>query len=240
MENKSKRILIKEGINKDINISNLFDVDQINITVSKDAKLNLTIALLSEYNDTRIKINVKENAEANIYVADFSNSSARLTALVKLEGEGAKGLWKTSCLSKNEEEKYYDISFIHEVKNTSSEMINYGVATDSSSLTFKGISHIQNNAAKSSANQQAKIIVFDDEVKASSSPSLRIDNNDINASHSAIVGRLNEDHLYYLMSRGLSEDESRRLITYGYLSPIAEYFDDETKEEILKKISVRF
>lgn len=240
MEN-NKRIIIKKGLVRDIDLSSYLDYDSISIILSQDSVSNIKLAILDKLNkDIRIKIVLKENANANIYFADFAPSNHKVIGLVKLEEEHANAIWKTSCLSKEKEEKLYDISFIHEAKNTTSKMENYGVATNASSLKFKGVSHIQQTANKSSASQEAKIIVFDDEVNASSSPSLRIDNNDINASHSAIVGRLNEEHLYYLMSRGLTEDESRRLITFGYLSPISNYFDKETKDKIIEKISGRF
>ena len=46
------------------------------------------------------------------------------------------------------------------------------------------------------------------------------------ASHAAVVGRLNEDHLFYLESRGVSEEDAKRLIALGYLKPIERYYDD--------------
>lgn len=238
MENK--RIVVKKDSTREINISQFLDFDQITITVGEYSNVKILGALLERAHDIRLRINIKENATADIFFADFAPNSHKIIGLVKLEGTNSKGSWKTSCLSKDDEEKTYDISFIHEAVGSESKMENYGVATDKSKLTFKGVSHIQNSAPKSNASQQAKIIVFDDDVVASSSPSLRIDNNDINASHAAIVGRLNDEHLYYLMSRGLSEDESRRLITYGYLSPIADNFDENTRNEIIDAIEVRF
>ena len=65
------------------------------------------------------------------------------------------------------------------------------------------------------------------------SPILKIDENDIEASHAAVVGKINDEHIFYLTSRGLSEEEAKRLITLGYLKPIMTGFaDDEMKNEI--------
>ena len=54
----------------------------------------------------------------------------------------------------------------------------------------------------------------------------------MSASHAAIVGKLNEDHMFYLMSRGLDSKEARRLITLGYLKPIETYFDEADRSRI--------
>ncbi len=83
-------------------------------------------------------------------------------------------------------------------------------------------------------------MVFDEACKGIAKPILKIDENDIEASHAAVVGRINEDHLFYLTSRGLTEAEAKELITLGYLKPILNGFDDEEmKEEISKLIEER-
>ncbi|HBN00459.1 MAG TPA: Fe-S cluster assembly protein SufD, partial [Firmicutes bacterium] len=76
-------------------------------------------------------------------------------------------------------------------------------------------------------------IVFDPDADGLASPILKISDNDVLASHAAVVGRLNEEHLFYLESRGLSEEEAKRLIALGYLKPIESYFaDKETVQKI--------
>ena len=239
MENNIKKIVIKSNKSRVVTFEDFCGFENVTITVQKDAKLNLRLASFNKTQNVQLKVILKENASSDMVYADFSDDSISFRALIKLEGEYSNASWKLSSLSKKEENKNFDISFIHEAKNTISNMENYGVGMDNSKLVFKGVSHILNGSSNSNAIQQAKIIVFDDGVDASSSPSLRIDENDVNASHAAIVGRLNEEHLYYLMSRGLSEDEARKLITYGYLSPIAQYFDLKTQEEIMNKIKSR-
>jgi Fe-S cluster assembly protein SufD len=65
---------------------------------------------------------------------------------------------------------------------------------------------------------------------------LNIDENEVKASHAATVGKLNESHLFYLMSRGLTKEEARRLVTLGYLKPIVSYFEGDVKDEIDRAI----
>ncbi len=172
--------------------------------------------------------------------ADFSFTSHTLNINCILEEEGAKGFFHLSGLGRKETKKVFNINFIHKAPNTESIMENYGVVRENSSLSFIGTSFIQQGAKKSKAAQIAKIMIFDPKCQASASPILKIDENDVLASHAAAEGKINEEHLFYLMSRGLKEDEAKRLITLGYLNPITTFiFDDEAKEEVRKNIMER-
>ena len=83
-------------------------------------------------------------------------------------------------------------------------------------------------------------MVFDKASNAVAKPILQIDENDIEASHAAIVGKINDEHLFYLTSRGLTDAEAKELITFGYLKPILNGFDEENiKEEITELIEGR-
>ena len=62
-----------------------------------------------------------------------------------------------------------------------------------------------------------------------------IDDNDIDASHSSTVGKISDDELFYLMSRGIPMEHARELITYGYLKPIINGFNDESTASELGK-----
>ena len=79
--------------------------------------------------------------------------------------------------------------------------------------------------------QQTKGIVF---------PKLLIDENDVEASHAASVGQANEEHIFYLQSRGLTYIEALRLMIMGYLAPvISEIEDKEIQEELMKEIEAK-
>ncbi len=185
-------------------------------------------------------INVSNNAKYHCAVADFSSSNVSMNMMCNLNGEYAQGMFKLSTLVKDNNSKVFDINFIHNNPNTTSLMENYGVVRDESNLAFVGVCHIKEKCKKSKANQSAKIMVFDPKCKASASPILKIDENDVFASHSACEGRINEEHLFYLMSRGVSEEASKRLITLGYLNPILPLiFNDELRKSVENAILTR-
>lgn len=210
----------------------LLDPESINFVVSNNAKVELRIAIFNVSNDIKITGKVENNCVVNIAVADFSSASFNFDTNIDLSGEYSMCNVNLASLTKGENSKEFSVSIKQNAIGSHADIDCYGVATDNSSLIFSGTSHILNGSRQSFASQKAKIIVFDKGVKAKASPILKIDENDVKASHSALVGKLNPNHIYYLKSRGISENDAKRLITYGYLKPIEAYFDEEIATKI--------
>jgi Fe-S cluster assembly protein SufD len=200
----------------------------LSFDVPENGSLHLAIAAFKEIKDTVIEVNVAKNGAFNGSIADFAPGHAKLILNVHLNGEGGQCQWHSAVLASKDDNKTYETSVYHTSTNSLALMSNYGISRDSSKLVFSGVSEIKNGAKKTHTRQEAKIIVFDPKSDGRCSPILKIGENDVEASHAAIVGRLNEDHLFYLQSRGVSLDEAKRLITLGYLKPIENYFNDPT------------
>ena len=187
------------------------------------------------------QVNLNEGSEYRGALADFSYGKKEFNFVCNLNKVYAKANWNLASLSTEKDHKIFYVSFYHHARHTYAKMENYGVCEDESKLNFFGTSSIERGAKTSTTHQSAKIMVFDEKCKAKASPILCIDENDVEASHAAVVGQINEDHIFYLTSRGIPEDEAKKLITLGYLNPILNYFDDEkTLEEIKNSIERRF
>lgn len=206
--------------------------DDLDIEVFNNANLTLKLLSSSPLENLKIQANLGENCQLQIFFADFSRSNLKLNSCVNLNGENANCLWHLACLASKKSHKEFDVSFIHNVGSTKALMDNYGVAKDEAKIFFSGINHIKQNSKKSITSQNAKIIVFDKLAHGVASPILKIDENEVQASHAAIVGRLNDDHMFYLMSRGLSKNDARELITRGYLEPIKKEFNEVNQNKI--------
>jgi len=225
----SQNLVIKNREIKEMEISNF---SSLNIELKDDSKLTLKIINFDSVKNIEISAKVGQNAQLDVVFAEFSTSDILVKSNVDLCKEGATCNWKLATLSNNTSKKTFDISFNHLVGHTNADMDNYGVARDKSYIVFSGVNHILEGSKSSVSRQNAKIIVFDKEAGGTASPILRIDENDVVASHGAVVGQLNEDHMFYLMSRGLSKDNARKLITLGYLKPISVYFNKDTQDKI--------
>lgn len=224
-----QNIVIENKENKEIELSNF---SSLKIELKDNSKLLLKIINFDDIENIEISAKVGQNAQLDVIFAEFSESNIIVKSNVDLCKEGASCNWKLATLSNGTSRKTFDISFNHLVGHTNADMDNYGVARDKSYIVFSGVNHILEGSKSSISKQNAKIIVFDKEAGGTASPILRIDENDVVASHGAVVGQLNEDHMFYLMSRGLSKENARKLITIGYLKPISVYFNKQNQDRI--------
>ncbi len=170
---------------------------------------------------------LEEGVDIDFATPDFNRTNRQFNVQVELVGQNARTNWLLSSLVDQQHSKVYDVSFLHKHGHTFADMQNYGVIIDDSKLDFSGTSAIFENMTRAETHQTAKIIIFDDKAQAKADPILVIHHNDVAASHAATVGKVNSDHLYYMQSRGISEIETKRLITKGYLEPVIKYVDDE-------------
>ena len=205
----------------------------ISFAVKDNAYLKLAIVNQRD-NEALIKGSIGRNSKLEVYYADFAEANNHIKTDINLDGEHASIHWHLASLSKGKGKKTYEVSVAHNNLDTKSQIDNYGVCKDEAKLNFSGIVHIKNGAHQSAAHQTAKIIIFDDDTDAIAKPILKIDDNDIEASHASSVGKISDDELFYLTSRGISMEKARELITFGYLKPIITGFDDE---EIAKQLT---
>lgn len=214
-------------------------IKNASFTVNEGESFSLRLATFQSLSDCQIDVYVQKDATFDGVFADFAPSKSNIKLNVYLQGEGANGTIRIASLSKGDDKKKFEPSMIHQAKHTHGLVESYGICEDTSRLIFTGVSSIEKGASDSITRQSAKIIVFDEGCLGRCSPILKIDENAVQASHAAVVGKLNEDHLFYLLSRGLNISEARKLITQGYLLPISSYFEENERKKIEEAILKR-
>lgn len=195
--------------------------------INENAELKVNICSLNDAFDANYQFVLNEGSHALIAYADFDKGTKNCNIVFDLNGRHSIVNWHLASLTAFDDKKEFAVSFNHNASDTTALMDNYGVCKDNSALTFSGVGYIHKNAKHAKTHQNAKIMVFDEKCNAKASPILKIDENDVEASHAATVGKVNDEHLFYLCSRGISEEDAKRLITLGYLNPIIKYFEDE-------------
>lgn len=227
------QIQIASNINSNILLSSLNKNTKINITLKEGSSLNIKSVLKGELNTLNLEANLLRNSGIEAYFADFSEGSNNIKVEINLNEEGSKAYWRLASLCAKNDNKEFDVSLLHNSLNTYGLSDNYGVSKDDARLVFSGVSKITNGAKFSKTRQNAKIMVFDENSKGIAKPILKIDENEIEASHGASVGKISDDTMFYLTSRGLNEEQAKELITLGYLKPILSGFEEEEiKDEI--------
>ena len=230
-------LTIEENQNVSLLIANLKDDCELSIEVKDNSNLKFSVLAKESLKQCKITANVGYMSQINGYFADFIPGQCHGEVTINLNKPYSTCDWHLASLTEKQDKKLFDVNVYHNAINTYAQMDNYGVCRDQGKLTFSGICHIIKGSRGSKAHQNAKIMVFDETSNGIAKPILKIDENDIEASHAAIVGKINDEHIFYLTSRGLTEEEAKRLITFGYLKPIiAGFEDDEIKEEIANLI----
>ncbi|MBK8466033.1 MAG: Fe-S cluster assembly protein SufD [Chloracidobacterium sp.] len=114
----------------------------------------------------------------------------------------------------------------HMVPNCISHQTYKGVLNDNSRAVFNGKVFVRENAHGTDAQQSNKNLLLSNEARVDTKPQLEIFNDDVKCSHGATVGQLEEEELFYLLTRGLPDTLARNLLTYGFA------------EEIINKIGI--
>ena len=225
----------------DLNINGELELIEI-YDIKTDAVLNKKISIyenskLLRYVDNQSIDNIKtkisedvavaKNADIRCAYVELSNSNVDLDINYSLNEPEAKATVRLASLAKKDEQKHVTIAISHDACYTTGIMDNYGVVKDAASLVIDGIGTIHKGNHQSNSHQTNKIIVFDEKCNAKANPYLYIDEYDVKASHGASVGKIDENHLYYLQSRGLSRQEAMHLVTYGYFIPVLEFIDND-------------
>jgi len=239
-ENEKVQITTNSNDTKCIFVSDFSNGSILNIDLKENSKMQLSFLAKRNFDKAEINVNLEKGAHFTAYFADFSKDKEKLKVAINLNGEDSAAHWHLASLSANNDNKEFNININHIACQTTAISDNYGVCKDQSKLVFSGCSAIYKGSHGSHTRQNSKIMVFDENCDAIARPLLKIDEKDIEASHGAVVGRIPEEHLFYLTSRGLDESEAKRLITYGYLKPITRgFFDESVREEIVSLIERR-
>ena len=114
----------------------------------------------------------------------------------------------------------YRVVVRHEGKNTSSDVFLKGAVEDEASSVFTGLLRIEEDATRTSAFETNRNLVLSESASAQSVPNLEILCNDVICGHGSTVGQLEEEHLYYLMSRGLPKDRAERVLVRGFFEEV--------------------
>ena len=229
----------------------LFSINELKLVIKKDVKLDLQLNIKAD-TKLNIKINIEKDAkfDFNIYVEGISgkiqykyilneNSSCNVLKYqntdtikemisVELNGEKANINYNFKTIGNNKEA--YDYYIYHNYKNTISNIKNNGVSIKNGNITYQVSTFIPKDKTECIANQNNRIINLTNN-KCEIKPNLYIDCDDVEASHSALIGKFSDEEMFYMQSRGIDYENALKLLITGFLS------SDITDKNILNKIN---
>lgn len=162
-----------------------------------------------------IEFIIGADATLNVYMLITQSSTLTVTAFLKESGASIN-IYGTYLLAGQESLKLITKQW-HEAPYTKSNVIIKGLLTDGARAYYHGTIHVEQDAVGTKAAQENKNILLSQEARALSIPSLEVLTDDVQCSHGSAVGKLNGDHIAYLMTRGLSKELASQLLLESFL-----------------------
>lgn len=162
--------------------------------------------------------------------------SRDIDVAVDLTGEGANLEIKALYLSRADEKVRIRTLVHHRVKNCHSRQLIKGIAGGSADVRFDGVIVVAPGADGTEALQENHNIILSETAKVETLPQLEIYADDVKCSHGATVGRLGEEELFYMRSRGIPEKEAMVLQMLSFVSPVVPEGREEEIAAALRKL----
>ena len=234
-ENSSIKIINLSDDNSEKNfINNLFNFNLGKNAILKNYKID-------KKNNTNIKydyssITQKENSISETFIFSSGSDYIKNEVSCNLEGQYSSAFINgIHLLSKN---KHHEIrtNTNHLYENTKSYQLIKSVIDDSSKSVYQGKIYVDSKAQKTDGYQLSKAVLLNEQAEFNAKPELEIYADDVKCSHGSASGSLDEDSIFYLMSRGLDQKTAKELLINGFLLDVVEKITDEEIKKLLKNM----
>jgi Fe-S cluster assembly protein SufB len=170
------------------------------------------------------------------------NLGSRLTMkypAVILKGEGAHGEVLSIAFAGEGQHQDAGAKITHLAPHTTSQIISKSISKDGGRSSYRGLLKIGEGAEHVKSNVVCDALLLDDHSRSDTYPTIEIDAKHVTMGHEASVSKIGEDQLFYLQSRGLSEDEANALIVNGFLEPLVKELPMEYALEMNRLIQIQ-
>ena len=234
-ENSSIKIINLSDDNSEKNfINNLFNFNLGKNAILKNYKID-------KKSNTNIKydyssITQKENSISETFIFSSGSDYIKNEVSCNLEGQYSSAFINgIHLLSKN---KHHEIrtNTNHLYENTKSYQLIKSVIDDSSKSVYQGKIYVDSKAQKTDGYQLSKAVLLNEQAEFNAKPELEIYADDVKCSHGSASGSLDEDSIFYLMSRGLDQKTAKELLINGFLFDVVEKITDEEIKKLLKNM----
>lgn len=206
--------------------------------------------------NARVRYSSIENWSKNVYNLNTKRAIVHENGIMEwINGNnGSKLTMLYPCsvlIGKNSKTEYIGIAYAgkgqyqdtgckvyHLAENTSSKVISKGISKDSGVASYRGLVSIKKGAINSKSSVRCDGLMLDNQSKALTFPAMEVAESQVQVSHEAVVGKIQEEQLFYLMSRGLSEQEAVKMIVLGFIEPIVKELPLEYAVELNRLIEL--
>ena len=234
-ENSSIKIINLSDDNSEKNfINNLFNFNLGKNSILKNYKIDKKSNTNIKYDYSNII--QKENSISETFIFSSGSHYIKNEVNCNLEGQYSSAFINgIHLLSKN---KHHEIrtKTNHLYENTKSYQLIKSVINDSSKSVYQGKIYVDSKAQKTDGYQLSKALLLNEQAEFNAKPELEIYADDVKCSHGSASGSLDENSIFYLMSRGLDQKTAKKLLINGFLLDVVEKITDEEIKKLIKKM----
>jgi Fe-S cluster assembly protein SufD len=167
-----------------------------------------------------VRARLDRDALLNTLVVTLGGDFSRTWKECTLAGENAQSYMYGLYFSHGSQQFEHWTMQDHVAPHCTSDLLYKGALTDTSQALYYGTIHIRPNAHHSDAYQANRNLALSPNARALPHPRLEIENNEVRCTHGVTVGQVSDEQLFYLESRGISRDDARRLIVFGFFNQV--------------------
>ncbi len=243
----SLRLDIDLGKNSSLKVINIFNERSNNnlinirqkINISENSILEKFILDQNENNNIRYAhtdINLQKNSHLELFILSKGSKFLKNDIICSLnDNHGSIAL--NGIINLNDT-KHHEIKTVinHNEENCKSYQLIKTVLNDQSKSVYQGKIYVNSKAQKTDGYQLSRALLLNQQTEFNAKPELEIYADDVKCSHGSTSGNLDENSIFYLMSRGLSLSQSKELLINGFLQEVAEKISDKQIQQLVKII----
>ena len=248
----SSRVVVRSGSNSDVTVieqATSDDVASLFLPISElmlEPSARLRYVTVQELGPRMWQLAMQSSRAGNdatlsTMAVALGGSYARLRSDASIVGRGAHN--ELLAVYFGEGHQMHDFRTVqqHIAPNSTSDLLFKGAVEDHAQSVYSGLIHIGEKAKGTVANQTNRNLLLSADASAESVPNLEIENNEVKCSHASAVGPIDEDHRYYLESRGVPSDVAERLIVLGFFADLLERIpDDALRDQLIAAVEAKF
>lgn len=205
------------------NVTNLH-AGCVELYIKEDATLRYST--IENWSKNMLNLNTKravveKNGTIEWVSGSFGSKISMLYPMSILKGEGAKSEFTGVTFAGEGQNLDTGTKVVHAAPYTSSTVNSKSISKSGGAATYRGAVKIAPNAHHSKSTISCESLMLDDISRSDTIPVLDILNDEVDIGHEAKIGRISDDAIFYLMSRGISEEEAKAMIVRGFVEPIS-------------------
>ncbi|AQL56644.1 Fe-S cluster assembly protein SufB [Abyssicoccus albus] len=228
-----------EGCTAPVYTTNSLHSAVVEIIVKKDAYCRYTTIqnwANNVYNLVTKRTKVLENGTMEWVDGNIGSKLTMKYPSCLLMGEGARGMTLSIALASKGQHQDAGAKMIHLAPNTSSTIVSKSISKNGGKVSYRGIVHFGRKAEGARSNIECDTLIMDNESTSDTIPYNEILNDNISLEHEAKVSKVSEEQLFYLMSRGIGEEEATEMIVMGFIEPFTKELPMEYAVEMNRLI----